>query len=51
MKIRILVANEPEPIGGVTCWRMYWPLDHLDRNYSDTLEIRYSRGQIIPADL
>lgn len=50
-KIRILVANEPEPIGGVTCWRMYWPLDDLDRNYGDTLDIRYSRGQIFPADL
>lgn len=50
-KIRILVANEPEPIGGVTCWRMYWPLDDLERTYYDSIEIRYSRGQIFPAEL
>ena len=49
-KVRILIANEPEPIGGVTCWRMYWPLDHLERTWGDALEIRYSRGPIIPAD-
>jgi len=50
-KIRILVANQPEPIGGVTCWRMYWPLDHLERTWGDALEIRYAREQIFPADL
>lgn len=50
-KIRLFVANEPEPIDGVTCWRMYWPLDDLERTYSDTLEIRYSRGNLIPADI
>jgi len=50
-KIRILVANQPEPIGGVTCWRMYWPLDYLERTWGDALEIRYAREQIFPADL
>lgn len=50
-KIRLLIANEPEPIGGVTCWRMYWPLDHLQRTYPDLIEVVYSRGPIFPADL
>jgi len=50
-KIRVLIANEPEPIGGVTCWRMYWPIQYLERSYYDTVEIRYSRGAIYPADL
>jgi len=47
-KIRILIANAPEDIGGVTCWRMFWPLAHLEARYHDALEIRYSRGTIFP---
>lgn len=47
-KIRILVANAPEEIGGVTVWRMFWPLRHLAHKYHDLVDIQYSRGQIFP---
>lgn len=47
-KIRILVANAPEEVGGVTCWRMFWPLSLLEQRHGDTLDIRYSRGVIYP---
>lgn len=47
-KIRILVANAPEEVGGVTCWRMFWPLTHLAQVHGHALDIRYSRGVIFP---
>lgn len=47
-KIRILVANEPANLGGVEAWRIFWPLDLLERTYPDHLEFVYSRGQILP---
>ncbi len=49
-KIRILVANEPAPLGGVEAWRIFWPLDLLERTYPDTIEVVYSRGRILPSD-
>lgn len=49
-KIRVLVLNEPEPMNGVTWWRMYRPLALLAQQFPD-LSIRYNRGQILPADL
>lgn len=49
-KLRVLVLNEPEPINGVTWWRMYRPLALLARQYPD-LDISYNRGQILPTDL
>jgi hypothetical protein len=50
-KIRILIANAPEEVGGVTCWRMFWPMRHLEARYHDTVEIRYSRGTIFPFEM
>lgn len=46
--IRILVANGPETVNGVTWWRMYRPLHHLHKTYPD-LEITYNTtGQLLP---
>lgn len=52
-KVRILVANAPEEIGGVTCWRMFWPLRALEESpeFYNTFDIRYSRGVIFPWEL
>mgnify|MGYP001285210950 CR=1 FL=1 len=47
-KLRILVANEPAPLGGVEAWRGFWPLTLLERTYGDYLQITYSRGNIFP---
>lgn len=47
-KIKILVANEPANLGGVEAWRIFWPLDLLERTYPNDIEITYSRGQILP---
>lgn len=50
--IRVLVANAPEEIGGVTCWRMFWPLRALEQSpeFSGAFDIRFSRGVIFPFD-
>ena len=49
-KITVLVANQPEPVNGVTWWRMYRPLALMARQYPD-LEIRWNRGgHLFPQD-
>lgn len=46
--IRILVANGPEEVNGVTWWRMYRPLQYLYRQYPD-IEIIYNQtGHLLP---
>jgi len=46
--IRILVANGPEEVNGVTWWRMYRPLQYLYRQFPD-IEIVYNEtGMLRP---
>lgn len=47
-KIRILVGDEPSTLAGVEAWRVFWPLSLLERTYGDSLQITYSRGQVLP---
>lgn len=47
---RILILNEPEPVGGPTWWRMYRPLLALQRDYEEALEIVWNRGTLLPVD-
>lgn len=50
-KIKILILNEPEPMGGVTHWRMYRPMLMLEAMYSDQVELIWNRGALLPVDL
>lgn len=46
--IRILVANGPEEMNGVTWWRMYRPLQYLYHQF-DGIEIIYNEtGRLLP---
>jgi hypothetical protein len=47
-KIRILVGDEPSTLGGVEAWLIFWPLSLLERTYRDSIQITYSRGQVLP---
>jgi len=48
-KIKILVANSPEEITGVTWWRMYRPLAFMAHRYPN-LDIRWNQGRLLPSD-
>ena len=50
-KPKILVLNEPEPLNGITWWRMYNPMRALELMYGDYLEIIWNRGVILPIDI
>lgn len=48
-KIRILVANPPEEINGITWWRVFRPFMLLARKYPE-LEIRFNPGGLFDSD-
>lgn len=48
-KIRLFVINAPEPVNGITFWRMFRPLRHLHDNYD--VEVIFNSGRITEADL
>lgn len=50
-KIKILILNEPEGMGGVTHWRMYRPMLMLESMYADQVEIIWNRGMLLPVDM
>lgn len=48
-KKRLLVLQEPDPMNGVTYWRLHQPLNQLSRMYHDLIEVQYNTGYIQPA--